>query len=435
MSRQESLSKAAKDLMLKEPYYGIFLIMLNKIWSKAIPTAAVGKNGINYQLIINEDFWDSLGEFHKLGILKHELLHVAFGHLTTYFRFTNKKLANIAMDMEINQYLEKGWLPGDEYTKEQYDKIVADIKERVSLAIQNQQMTEEEAKAEFAKIPGRGILIEDYDELKLDRKAGCRYYYDKLREAKEKKDSQGSSGCSNFDKLCDQMDQNDPTLPEHNWDEFEGLTETEEKLMQKQVQRLLAEAKEQTIKKRGTVPGEMESLIVLEEVVKPKFDWRNYVKRFAGISTRVYTKKTRRKENRRFSENPGIKIKMRQKILVALDTSGSVSDSELLEFMNEIYHIYKGGVDISIVQCDTHVRNVIKYNGSLDLAVFGRGGTYFDPVLEYFNDHRKEFTSLIYCTDGECSASVKPAGPVLWVLSERSSMNDSLPGKVIKLDL
>jgi len=38
-------------------------------------------------------------------------------------------------------------------------------------------------------------------------------------------------------------------------------------------------------------------------------------------------------------------------------------------------------------------------------------------------------------TDGECYTSVIPRGNVLWVLSERSNMNESLPGKIIKLEL
>lgn len=98
-SREDSLAKTSKDLMLKEPYYGFFLIMLNKVWNnKIVPTAGVSKNNINYQLTINEDFWTSLSEDHRLGLLKHELLHIAFGHLTMYFKFSDKKLANIAMD-------------------------------------------------------------------------------------------------------------------------------------------------------------------------------------------------------------------------------------------------------------------------------------------------------------------------------------------------
>ena len=122
-------------------------------------------------------------------------------------------------------------------------------------------------------------------------------------------------------------------------------------------------------------------------------------------------------------------------MLLAIDTSGSVSDTELQEFMSEIYHIYKCGVDITIVQCDTMIRSVEPYKGKFEMSVLGRGGTEFDPVLEYFNANLKKYTSLVYFTDGECYARVKPRGNTLWVLSERSSMNTDLPGKVIKLEL
>jgi hypothetical protein len=73
MDKQKSLSKISKELMLKEPYYGFFLIMLNKVWRKDLPTAGVSKNGINFQLAINEEFWTGLSEMHQMGLLKHEL--------------------------------------------------------------------------------------------------------------------------------------------------------------------------------------------------------------------------------------------------------------------------------------------------------------------------------------------------------------------------
>ena len=74
------------------------------------------------------------------------------------------------------------------------------------------------------------------------------------------------------------------------------------------------------------------------------------------------------------------------------------------------------------------------FSGKFELNVTGRGGTDFDPVLDYYQEHR-EFTSLIYFTDGECYTSKKPNKSILWVLSERSNMNESLPGRVIKLEL
>jgi len=409
MSREATLGKASKELMWKEPFYGFFLIMLNKVWdNKRVPTAGVSKNNINYQLTINEDFWNGLSENHRIGLLKHELLHIAYFHLSSYFNYTDKKLANIAMDMEINQYID----------------------------------------AEF--LPDGGIRIENYPDLNLDLKAGTRYYYDKLKQAKDQKDQTGTSGDSNFDKLCDAMDQGECTvvisgamgdedvnLPDHGtWEEFEDLSEAEQKIMQKQLDRVLQEVSDQTQKKRGTVPGHItDHLVEANKLEPPKFDWRGYIRRFTGTSTKIFTKKIKRKENKRYSDNPGLKIKMRQHMLLGIDTSGSVSNSELMEFMNEIQHIYKTGVDVTIIQCDTTIRSIEAYKGENNIKVHGRGGTEFDPVLEYYNANLRKYTSLVYFTDGECTADVKPKAPVLWVLSEQSHMNDSLPGKIIKLEL
>jgi predicted metal-dependent peptidase len=436
MDKAQTLSKTAKDLMLKEPYYGFFLIMLNKLWNKRIPTAGVSKNGINYQLVINDDFWENLTELERLGLLKHELLHIAFGHLTTVFKFSDRRLANIAMDMEINQYIDASWLPGGELSSDEFKQLKETITTELEQAKEN-NATREELIVISKKLPFRGIMIDDYAELNLDIKAGARYYYDKLKEAKDNKTQKGTSGSEAFDNLCDQMDSSDgDSLPDHStWDEFEDLSEAEQKLIEKQVQKLLSDAKEQTVKKRGTVPGEIEGVIIIDEIKPPKFDWRGYIRRFTGVSTKVYTKKIRRKENKRFDANPGLKVKMKQHMLLAIDTSGSVSDNELKEFMSEMHHIYKCGIDITIIQCDTTIRSIEPYKGKHELNVQGRGGTEFDPVIEYFNANLSKYTSLVYFTDGECHTDVKPRGNILWVLSEESSINESLPGKIIKLEL
>ena len=391
MTKQESLSRTSKDLMLKEPYYGFFLIALNKIWTDKVPTAGVSKDGINYRLYIGETFWNSLSEDHRRGLLKHELLHIAFGHLTTFFKFSDKKLANVAMDMEINQYID----PED--------------------------------------LPEGGINIDNYADLNLDKKAGCRYYYDKLKQFQDQKERNGTCGCGEMDKLLDDIEQGN--IPDHStWEEFENMSEAEQKLLNKQVQRILQDAEQKTKSCGGHVPSEIQDRIVLDKLLPPKFNWKNYIRRFTGVSTKIYTKKTRRKDNVKFPDNPALKIKMRQKMLLGIDTSGSVSNEELKEFMNEIYHLYKAGVDIHILQCDTVIRSSKAYDGKFELEIAGRGGTSFDPVLEFYAQH-KEYTSLVYFTDGECSTSLKPTKPVLWVISEQSSMPEELPGKTIKLEL
>ena len=407
MNKQESLSKTSKSLMLQEPFYGFFLIMLNKVWNDAIGTAAVSKNSINYQLTISEKFWEPLSELHRMGLLKHELLHIAFNHLTTFDLFQDKKLANIAMDMEINQYIDKDW------------------------------------------IPEGAIDIDDYGDLNLDTRAGSRYYYDKLQKLQKKKKQNGTCGCENMDKLLDALEKGDcqvtigmprgegdkdVNMPNHPWKEFENLPEAEKQLIENQMQRILQEVKSQTEKKRGHVPGEMKGIIKIEEIVPPKFNWKNYLRRFTGISSKIFTKKIRRKENTKFPDMPGLKVKMKQKLMLAIDTSGSVCDDEVREFMNEMHHIYKTGVDITLVQCDTYIRDISEYKGTYDLKLHGRGGTDFTPVIEYFNENTS-YTSLVYFTDGEASTYVNPRAKVLWVHSEQSNINEDLPGLKIKLEL
>ena len=100
------VSKASKTLIFTEPFYGLFLVGLNKVYREDIPTAGVSKHGIGAQLAINPKFFDDLSDKHRIGLLKHELLHISFGHLLTRERYDDKKLFNIAADIEINQYMD-----------------------------------------------------------------------------------------------------------------------------------------------------------------------------------------------------------------------------------------------------------------------------------------------------------------------------------------
>ena len=396
-TKQESLAKASKELMLKEPFYGLFLIGLNKLWSKRVPTAGVCKHNINYQLAINEEFWETLSPEHHIGLLKHELLHIAFFHLTIHDDFADKNLANIAMDLEINQYIDSMYLPDG----------------------------------------GCTIDNEMFSPMNLPLKAGCRVYYDLLQQELDNGD-----GTSQFEKMMKAqgmgltIDENGNLVPDHStWDEFNDLSEAEKKLVQKQVEHQLKEIAEQVEKSRGHVPGELKGLLDrLNTKEPPRFDWKAYLRRFTGGSQKVFTKKLRRKFNKRFEDNPGLKIKHRKHILVAVDTSGSVSDKEVQEFFQEIDHINKTGADITIVQCDTHIRHIGPYKAGDKIEIHGRGGTYFDPVLELYNENQDKYTCLVYLTDGECDCSVKPRGKMLWVISTRGSINEDLPGPQIKLN-
>jgi len=375
--------------------------MLNKQWSKQVPTAGVGLIGINYNLYLNEDFWASLNHETRQGLLKHELLHIGFFHLTDFPNLTDKRLANIAQDLEINQYIEDKFLP-----------------------------------------PG-GMTLDLFPELNLEPKKGCIYYYEELMKAKQNGNS------PNLNSILEAIGQDlsianvevdgnnqDVNLPDHStWGEMESMDEATQKLIRKQTEHILKEVADQVTKSRGTVPGEFSEIFErINHVEPPKFDWKSFLRRFTGGSTQMFTKKTRRKLSKRYEENPGLKIKPKRHILVGIDTSGSVSKSELEEFLHEMYHIQKNGTEVTIVEADTYIRHVSKYNPKKDVEIHGRGGTDFQPVIDYYNDNTSKYTCLVYFTDGEAPAPIPARGRMLWVLSSRSSKNEELIGPQIVLN-
>ena len=386
MNTQEQIARAAKTLMLMEPFYGYFLIGLNKKIIKTIPTAGVSKKGINVDLSVNPEFFDKLPEKHRIGLLKHELLHISFGHLIMRDRYEDHRLFNIAADLEINQYINEDYLPEG------------------------------------------GVTMEMFEDLNLDARAGTDYYYKKLDEAREE------GNCSALEGILEQMDGN--SIYDHpTWEDFNELSEADKKLVQKQIEHQLKETTDTIRKRQGTIPGELaEVLDRLFKVDPPSFNWKQYLRRFVGNSSISYTKKLRRKYNKRYTANPGLKIKFKNHILVGVDTSGSVSTEELKEFMNELHHMHKTGHQITVAQCDTQINSIEVFNPKKDWDIKGRGGTDFQPVVDHYNEKKGLYTALIYLTDGEAYTPEDCPKNALWVHSTRCSINEDLPGQKIQIN-
>ena len=312
----ESVFKICKKLLIKEPFYGLFLLNINKRFSDKIKTAAVGIEGINPVLLINKEFWTGLSEDMALAVLKHEVSHLMFGHLTeawTYLRKENATLLNVAADCEVNSYIK-------------------------------------ELQQEPYCYP---------DRYGMEDKKGTLFYYDKLRkEQNGKGPGEGELG---------------QTLDDHStWDD---MTEAERQLAQQQIDRIAKQTAEQVKRNQGRIPGEFMDYIEELFKVKPRiFDWKSYFRRFLGSVIDIELKKTRKRENIRFPEASGTKHRRKSQILVIVDTSGSISEKDLCDFFSEIHHIYKSGVVIDICEIDTKINRIYRYNGKWDMKASGRGG-------------------------------------------------------------
>jgi predicted metal-dependent peptidase len=205
-----------------------------------------------------------------------------------------------------------------------------------------------------------------------------------------------------------------------------------------ELDRMIIQARERTPSKyHDTIPGEINALIdSLIESRKPKVDWRRTLRIFATNSRRTYIFSTMHRISKRYGTRPGIKVKQFQKIAVAIDTSGSVSDTDLGIFFTEIDAMYKQGAEIVVIECDAEVQRTYNYKGQLPTEVAGRGGTEFDPVFAFLRSNRlTHYDGCIYLTDG-CAdePTIRPPCPLLWVITADGDAGDHLRfGRIIKL--
>ena len=156
---------------------------------------------------------------------------------------------------------------------------------------------------------------------------------------------------------------------------------------------------------RGNMPAHFAELV--EKInTPPSLSWQQILKKYVGTIA-ANKRKTRTRLNRRQPLRFDLSGQMDDKILkivVAIDTSGSVDNKMICQIFNEIFAILaKRKHEITVIECDAKVQRVYQAKNADDIKekVLGRGGTRFTPVIDYLNEH-KEFRDalLIYFTDG-----------------------------------
>lgn len=375
------LEKALKKLIFKDPFYGLFLLNLDKQYTdKLDATAAVARNGINTVLLVNKAMWDELDDDEQIFILRHECNHIILKHFFVGGDLPNRDKANISSDIEVNQYVDTERAYIDKYY----------YPETFNLAPQ----------------------------------LGLREYYRQLpdSESQSQSNQNGDKG-NNGKELVDDHS---------SWKDFNDLSDAERELISQQVDHIVKNTVEQTRRQRGTIPGQFKGYI--DELFKQKpaiFNWRKYFRRLIGTQISIDLKKTRKKESIRFPDSSAVKYRKKSKILVAIDTSGSVNDKELCDFFSEINHIYRAGADIDICECDSQIRRVYKYTGKWNGSISGRGGTDFNEPVKYFNEYR-DYTIMIYFTDGGAPLpSIRIRNnQIIWIITSGGAQQN-YPGKTL----
>ena len=452
----QQYTKPFRLLMNDNPFFGLYLLGVNKYEvDHSIPIAAVAMEGYNFKLLLRKGRYLDMPPEHQVGVLKHEILHISLGHLSPYYRnrCPDHKIFNIAADLEINQYIGDGELPEGCITMKTFPEYELPEKAGTVFYYDFLKQKIEDLKGEYPEefygepCPGNGPdqgpkNPGDGPDGGQDEQEGSSPGPSGDKDGES--ESQSGKGPSQADQnLIDMYGQGDPSHSEWDKPDLEpgedstGYWEAVDEIRRQQVRRAYHETVRQAGSNgRGFIPGnllsEIDRLLLKKD---PVTDWKAYFRRFIAASTSVVTKKTKRKESNRFIGMPGLKFNPKHKLLIAVDTSGSVSDKELANFMAELEFISKAGTKMTVLHCDAGIANIEEYSKKTSVTVYGRGGTDFDPPVEYLNRNKTKYTCLVYFSDGECCPpSIKTTKPILWVMTrgERAKYKEQkFPGDVV----
>ena len=80
-----NLNTHVHRLLINEPFFAALSRRIDKRPTTAIPTAGVQVNpdSHRFELLYNPEFFASLSDGHRAGVLKHEFYHLVFEHVTS----------------------------------------------------------------------------------------------------------------------------------------------------------------------------------------------------------------------------------------------------------------------------------------------------------------------------------------------------------------
>jgi predicted metal-dependent peptidase len=406
-AQQRALDVAMVAFMSECPFFANLMHSIGKVvLTKDIPTLAT--NGRH--VVINPEYLAKLTVPETTFAIAHEMWHLVGEHpqrMTHYAKVgsikgkpADVKFANVCADYTINaDLIENGigqcnpsWLfrpdvKGSELWEDVYERLWQDAPQR-------------------KRPPGQDQPCEDGQQGEPNKKLKD----DPKQRAFGKPDKDAEKTDGQFDQILPVPvdDDGEPDLPDAN--EFKEA-----------IARAAAVAKAV-----GKLPASMERLV--NEVLDPQVDWREHIRMLVTGKIGARAETWTRPNRRRLALNPIMILPGRkgygcETVVVGVDTSGSIGQRELDVFFAEV-----GGIlndvkprRIVVIGCDAHVSQVEEVY-SLDefdtvrsKGLKGGGGTRFEPVFEYVEEHDLRPETLIYLTDLYGSFPSKaPDYPVVW---------------------
>jgi hypothetical protein len=197
---------------------------------------------------------------------------------------------------------------------------------------------------------------------------------------------------------------------------------------------------------RGTMPGFLERAI--EALLHRPYPWQRKLRCIGQSALRVGHRATRLRRNRKYGIlYPGRKPQRRGKVIVAVDTSGSITQEMLAAFWVEIRAMAKK-LEVIVMECDAGLHAVWRVKGRRAPPMRGGGGSDFTPVFDLLagRDRRSPrrwrslatgATHVVLLTDGDitvpaaCSKGLK----VFWAEPKGNTPPTLAYGELVPIEL
>ncbi len=444
---ETKLAAARTRLILDKPFLGSLVMHLplkaaDPKWCKTTATDA-------RHFYYNPGYISRLTLEQTQFVLAHEAMHCALSHFARRSHRQRHRW-DVACDYAVNMILDDERMHGPEealmnaaYRGLTAEEIYPVLHEDPPEETLDQHLFESEASAEAngseADVkPEGGRSHQDTPEGQEGEP--------QEQDAGEGSDTQGESGQQESEpdeggegRSGEGSEKQDgkggQAQPEESAEGGEGQSELQqqpprppmdpEKLAEQWKGRLAAAA--QAARQAGKLSQSLMRLV--DHLLAPQLPWRALLARYMMNAARddYSFQRTSRREGaalmpRLYSQSVNV--------VVALDTSGSVTEAELQEFLTEIDAL-KGQVraDITLHACDDKMDAAGPWKYAmwepltLPPGISGGGGTDFRPVFDWVNRDRLNPDLLVYFTDAEGEfPKQEPPYPVIWLVKGKAAV-------------
>lgn len=369
ITQNKRITKGRIKLLLTQPFFGMLITKMGAVERADIDTMAT--DGTN--LYFSPAFVERISEPEVLGVLCHEVLHVAYCHHLRRGK-RDPRLWNIACDYAIN------------------------------LIVVGAGMS----------LPKGALLSDDFKGMSAET------IYDLLKKEQDKRDVDGNQpGGQGGGRIPDGDDWEVGGVLDKLDAEGKALSDEQRTAEIRQTEINVSEAAAAALA-QGKLPSELRRLI--NDIAKGTVRWDEELKRiFASTFSADYTwSRPNRRHIGRGTYLPSMVREGVGEVVIGVDTSGSITGNVLDAFWSVVDDVIEQASPerVHIVWCDARVQHVQTFERgeSLKPEARGGGGTDFRPVFNWVEEQGLEPQALIYITDMYgYFPDEAPDYPTIWV--------------------